>query len=87
MIKNNGVWTNTTLNIPELIATYIKVWLEDSVPSDLLNSMKLSTGQYTPEKQTQSIENVYAGLLENRKKEVEALIENLESQVTSTTNA
>jgi hypothetical protein len=87
MIKNNGVWTNTTLNIPELIATYIKVWLEDSVPSDLLNSMKLSTGQYTPEKQTQSIENVYGGLLENRKKEVEALIENLESQVTSTTNA
>jgi hypothetical protein len=49
--------------------------------------MKLSTGQYTPEKQTQSIENVYGGLLENRKKEVEALIENLESQVTSTTNA
>jgi hypothetical protein len=87
MIKNNGVWTNTTLNIPELIATYIKVWLEDSVPSDLLNSMKSSTGQYTPEKQTQSIENVYGGLLENRKKEVEALIENLESQVTSTTNA
>jgi hypothetical protein len=87
MVKNNGVWTNTTLNIPELIATYIKVWLEDSVPSELLASMKSSTGQYTPEKQTQSIENVYAGLLENRKKEVEALIENLESQVTSTTNA
>jgi hypothetical protein len=87
MVKNNGVWTNTTLNIPELIATYIKVWLEDSVPSELLASMKSSTGQYTPEKQTQSIENVYTGLLENRKKEVEALIENLESQVTSTTNA
>jgi len=87
MIKNNGVWTNTTLNIPELIATYIKVWLEDSVPSELLESMKSSKGQYSPEKQTQSIENVYAGLLENRKKEVEALIENLESQVTSTTNA
>jgi hypothetical protein len=87
MVKNNGVWTNTTLNIPELIATYIKVWLEDSVPSELLASMKSSTGQYTPEKQTQSIENVYTGLLENRKKEVESLIENLESQVTSTTNA
>jgi hypothetical protein len=30
-IKNNGIWTNTTLNIPELIATYLKVWLEDAV--------------------------------------------------------
>jgi hypothetical protein len=32
-IKNNGVWTNTTLNIPELMATYMKVWLEDNLPS------------------------------------------------------
>lgn len=86
-IKNNGVWTNTTLNIPELIATYIKVWLEDSVPSDLLESMKNSTGQYTPEKQSEAIKNVYSGIFENRKKEVEAMITNLESQVESTTNA
>lgn len=87
VIKNNGVWTNTTLNIPELIATYIKVWLEDSVPNELLDSMKNSTGQYTPEKQTEAIKTVYFGLLENRKKEVEALITSLESQVESTTNA
>jgi hypothetical protein len=33
-IKNNGIWTNTTLNIPELIATYLKVWLEDAVPAE-----------------------------------------------------
>ena len=32
VIKNNGVWTNTHVNIPELISTYMKVWLEDSVP-------------------------------------------------------
>ena len=66
-IKNNGVWTNTTLNIPELIATYMKVWFEDSVPNDLLNGIKESQGQYTPEKQKNVLTNVYFGLVENRK--------------------
>jgi hypothetical protein len=85
VIKNNGVWTNTTVNIPELIATYIKVWLEDSVPSDLLESMKESTGQYTEEKQVEAIKNVYNGLLENRKKEIEAMIQNFEARLTTNT--
>ena len=51
VINNNGVWTNTTINIPELIATYMKVWLEDSIPTDLIESIKESTGKYTSEKQ------------------------------------
>jgi hypothetical protein len=87
MIKNNGVWTNTTLNIPELIATYIKVWLEDSVPSDLLESMATSQKQYTSERQKEAITNVYYGLVENRKAELTAMIANLESSKTSNTNA
>jgi len=68
-IKNNGVWTNTTLNIPELIATYMKVWLEDSVPSDLTESMKESTGKYTPEKQKEVLSQVYSNLVSERKEE------------------
>ena len=55
-IKNNGIWTNTTLNIPELIATYLKVWLEDSVPSDLIDGIKESKGQYTLAKQKETLE-------------------------------
>jgi len=80
MIKNNGVWTNTTLNIPELIATYLKVWLEDSVPSDLIEGIKESKGQYTEERQKEVIKNVYGELFKNREAEIEFLIKNLESQ-------
>ena len=79
-IKNNGMWTNTTLNIPELIATYIKVWLEDSVPSDLMSSIKESQGQYTSEKQTEILSGVYSNLIDIRKKELAILITNLEKQ-------
>lgn len=69
MIKNNGVWTNTTMNIPELIATYMKIWFEDSVPEDLLQNMKESAGQYTPERQKEILTSVYQQLIDERKEE------------------
>lgn len=82
-IKNNGVWTNTTLNIPELIATYMKVWLEDAVPADLTNGIKESQGLYTSEKQKETLKNVYTGLLEGRKAELKGMLDNLNKQAES----
>jgi hypothetical protein len=79
-IKNNGVWTNTTINIPELIATYIKVWLEDSVPSDMIDSINESKGQYTSEKQKETLSTVYDNLLQSRISEFNNMISNLEAQ-------
>ena len=69
VIKNNGVWTNTTLNIPELIATYMKIWLEDSVPSDLMQNIEESTGKYTSENQKEILSRVYSQLVSERKEE------------------
>ena len=73
-IKNNGIWTNTTINIPELIATFIKVYLEDSIPDDLLDSMKSSTGKYTPENQKAILSDVYNSLVAERKSEFNAIL-------------
>lgn len=80
LIKNNGVWTNNTLSIPDLIAQYLKVWLEDSVPQEILNTMAETKGLYTEEIQKQKIAEVYGNLIENRKKEINALIENAITQ-------
>jgi len=89
-IKNNGVWTNTTVNIPELIATYMKVWLEDSVPTDLIEGINQSKGQYTEEKQKETLTSVYSNLFEERKNEMKQMINNLEdatAKLSDTTNA
>lgn len=77
VILNNGVWTNTTNNIPELIATYLKLWLEDNVPADLLEGMEKTKGQYTPEKQKAKIEEVYGLLVSNRISDIEAVLNSL----------
>jgi len=86
-VKNNGVWTNTTLNIPELIATYLKVWFEDSLPEDLLTSMKESAGKYTEENQKTVLTSVYTNIQENRINELKITLERLEESLTETTNA
>ena len=79
-IKNNGVWTNTHLNIPELIATYLKVWLEDSVPQDLIEGMVSSKNLYTTANQKAKVEEVYGSLIENRKEELNNTIKVLETK-------
>lgn len=86
-INNNGVWTNTTLNIPELIATYLKIWLEDAVPTDLLEGMAKSRGHYTPENQKQKITDVYGAIFENRISELKITLERFEDALKETTNA
>lgn len=87
MIRNNGVWTNTTLNIPELIATYLKVWLEDSVPTELTDGINASKGLYTPEKQIEAITNIYGSLQESRIIELNATLSKLEEANLPSTNA
>lgn len=81
IVKNNGVWTNNILNIPELIATYMKVWFEDSVPEDLLEGMKNSTGQYTTESQVKKIKEVYTKMIEDRKKEFQSMKESYKTKI------
>ena len=76
-IKNNGVWTNTHLNIPELIGTFMKVWLEDTVPQDLLDGMESTKNVYTPEKQKEAIENVYGAIVKNRVSEFNNVLEQI----------
>jgi hypothetical protein len=81
VIKHNGIWTNTTLNIPELIATYMKAWLEDAIINDLTDGIKNSKGGYTPEKQKAKLEEVYTGIFENRKLELNTSLNTLNQEL------
>ena len=65
-LRYNGLWTNSTLNMPELISTYMKVWLEDSVPQELIDGMGETKGVYSEENQKVKIEEVYNSLVQNR---------------------
>ncbi len=75
ILRENGIWTNTTQNIPELIGRYLKLYLEDSEPAEILENMEKTKGTYTPDAQRDKIEVVYGNLMRNRISEIEALME------------
>jgi len=75
ILRDNGIWTNTTQNIPELIGRYLKLYLEDSEPAEILENMEKTKGTYTPDAQRDKIEVVYGNLMRNRISEIEALME------------
>lgn len=79
--KNTGLWTNTTVNIPELISTYIKIWLEDAIPTNLIEAIEADKGKYTIEKQAEVIEQVYGNLVTDRTNELLAVIETLKTNL------
>lgn len=75
IVKDNGIWTNTTQNIPELIGRYLKLYLDDSEPAEILEGMETSRGHYTPDAQKDKLEVVYNNLVANRIAEIETLME------------
>jgi len=77
-IKDNGIWTNNVLNIPELIATYIKLWMEDSIPNALYEGMETTKNIYTTDNQTLKVKEVFEGLVSNRIKDFERMLESEE---------
>lgn len=76
-IKGNGAWTNNVLYIPQLIAEFMRRWLEDSLPQELLDGVEAAKGQYTEGVQVAKINEVYSNLVETRKNEFTTLL-NLE---------
>jgi hypothetical protein len=73
-LKNNGIWTNDALAIPNLIADYMRVWLEDSVPEEFIQGLKNSKDLYTEEKTNKIIADTYGKFVSDRKIEFETLI-------------
>jgi hypothetical protein len=76
-IKDNGIWTNDTLKIADLVSTYIRLWLEDNIPSEIYEKMDSSVnGKYTTEGQRKEVESVYTNLVQKRKMELVSLLNN-----------
>lgn len=74
IIKSNGIWTNTSLNIPLLIASYVKLWFEDNVPQQLFYEMAATAQEYQPIQQWTVISKIYGQLVNERINEFKSLI-------------
>ena len=64
MTDRNGMWTNNTNNIVDILGNYLQAWLEDLEPQELYTEMEETNKKYTAEDQKESISKYFGYLTE-----------------------
>ena len=72
--ENSGIWTQDLLQIPDLIGSYIKTWLEDSVPTEIYSGLEEMASKYTEEQEKINVEETFASLITDRVIELNSAI-------------
>lgn len=85
MEKDNGFWTQNTLEIADLLASVMKMWLEDDPQLDeIYESMKKLKDKYSVQEERDAIQSVYGSLLKDRTTELEIISSRLKQQEKTT---
>jgi len=79
-IKENGIWTNNVLQIPDLINIAFKSWMEDNIPESIYKNMEDSVKLYTPNLMNTVLVSYYKNLIKERQAELSSILINEEKQ-------
>ena len=74
-IKNNGIWFFNSAEACDLIAGAVRAFITDSIPSDVEKAAQETASEYTEERRRKEILNVYSGIIERRKEELEKILD------------
>lgn len=78
-LKNCCVWFDSFHDVHKMIASVIRSWITDNVPTILDDTSKEVLSMYSEEKTTEQFLTYINGVLETRKKEMENLITDIEN--------
>jgi len=80
-LNDNGVWTTNLNALPDIIATMVGLYLEDSFPTNILNNMEEYKSQYTQTDLVKNIESSYTNIFNRRIVELTTVKENAGREV------
>ena len=83
-LNDNGIWTANLNAIPDIIATIVGLYLEDVIPTNLLESMEEYKSKYTQEEMKQSLKEVYNRIFGRRIVELKTIGEKEEEKLNNT---
>lgn len=66
MTDDNGIWVYDENQIPDLIFNYMKNWMEDALPDNLVNVSTTLEGKYSMESFEKATVDLYATLMEKK---------------------
>lgn len=75
MTDDYATWTMTDHQTIELTAAYIKSWLEDHIPPELMNVSRLTEGKFTRTEMEDAIEKTYKEYVDEHITAINAMIE------------
>ena len=79
-LRNCCVWFDNFNNVHRQIASVVRSWITDNVPPEVAEEAKKVTERYSEERTIKEFTDALNAYLEGRKKELEALIRNVEKE-------
>jgi hypothetical protein len=79
-LNDNGVWTSNLNSIPDIVATMVGLYLEDSLPENVINGMEEWKNKYNTEDFEKTLSEVYDNIFKRRVVELTTTLEQLEQK-------
>jgi hypothetical protein len=79
-LNDNGIWTPNLNSIPDIIATMVGLYLEDSIPENILNNMSEWENKYSTEESDKILTEVYKGIFDRRIVELQHTYDQIEQK-------
>lgn len=79
-LRDCCVWFDTFHELHRIIASVIRSWMADEVPSEIGKAVEAALGLYSQEKTTKELLDYIEGVMSNRQKEMESLLKIIEEK-------
>lgn len=80
-LNDSCLWFDTLHEAPKLIASVVRAWVTDNVPSEIFEAAKKSLSFYSKEESEKELLSYIENVLENRKEEMESLITHIKTTI------
>jgi hypothetical protein len=84
-LNENGVWTSNINALHDVLATMVGLYLEDSLPQSIIDTMKEYSTKYTSEETKTAITEVYTNIFNRRIEELTFILKQTEEKLSTET--
>lgn len=69
----NGIWTDDVNSIPDILASVINEWVEDSISNDIYSAMEETSKLYCIDEWNTNIDNLFKNIFEKRIEDLKSI--------------
>lgn len=78
---DNGIWFNDINNVHKIIASIIRTWINDDIPTEVTNAMKETAKKYSFDEYKLNLEKLIESYIDDREKEFQEVINVAKSKI------